>query len=159
MNIFEINAEIEQLLERATDPETGEIDVTSLQRLYELTDARHEKVEDIALAYKNAKAEAEAIKGEADKLTRRARAAANNADRIKDLLSYALDGQKLKTPRVNVYYTRTKSVEVEDASLLTDEYLRYSDPTPNKTAIKAAIDAGIDVPGAGIVERVNVQVR
>ncbi len=159
MNIFEIDAEIEQLLERATDPETGEIDAAHLQALYDLSDARRTKVENIALAYKNAAAAASAIREEALKLTNRGRAAQNNANRLRELLSYALDGQKLKTPLVSVWYRDTSVVEVTDAEQLTDEYLRFRDPEPDKIAIKDALQAGIDVPGARLTVSRSTIVR
>lgn len=159
MNIYQIDAEIEQLLEHATDPETGEIDAAELPRLMEMVRQRADKAESIALAYKNAKAWHTTIKTEADALTERVRAAARNVERINQLLAYALNGEKLKTPLVSVWYRDTPVVEITDAEQLTDEYLRFRDPEPDKIAIKDALQAGIDVPGARLTVSRSTIVR
>jgi hypothetical protein len=40
-----------------------------------------------------------------------------------------------------------------------DDLLSYKEPTPNKTAIKAAIKSGQKISGASIVEKNNIQIK
>lgn len=83
----------------------------------------------------------------------------NAAQRCKDYLSYALDGEKLKTARVSVSYRKVESVAIDDLASLTEEYIRIPEPQADKTAIKKAIKAGKEVAGAHIEESKNVIVR
>lgn len=159
MKLYEIDAAIEQTLESAVNPETGEISSEAFAELLDLRDKREDKCEAIALAYKNASAEAAAIKAEAQALTARQRTAERRADSLRQYLAFALQGEKLRTPRVSVSYRRTSSVDVPDVNALMKKYRRYSDPVPDKAAIKAAIEAGQKVRGASIVERQAIIVK
>lgn len=120
---------------------------------------RDKKVEGIALAVKNYAAEAKAIKEEEEKLAKRRRSCENAAQRCKDYLSYALDGEKLKTARVSVFYKSNESVTIDDLGSLTEEYIRIPEPQADKTAIKKAIKAGKEVAGAHIETSKSVIVR
>ena len=40
-----------------------------------------------------------------------------------------------------------------------DTLIKYAEPTANKTAIKAAIKSGIEVPGVKILESNNMQIK
>lgn len=64
-SLYEINAQIEQAWNAAVDPETGEIiSEEAAQAVEQLTMAREDKIENLALYYKNLAAEAEALKNE-----------------------------------------------------------------------------------------------
>lgn len=116
-------------------------------------------MEGIALAVKNYAAEAKAIKEEEEKLAKRRRSCENAAQRCKDYLSHALDGEKLKTARVSVSYRNSESVTIDDLGSLAEEYIRISEPQADKTAIKKAIKAGKEVTGAHIETSKSVIVR
>ena len=75
-SLYEINAQIEQAWSAAVDPETGEIiSEEAAQAIEQLSMARDEKVENLALYYKNLMAEAEALKAEKQTLAARQSAA------------------------------------------------------------------------------------
>lgn len=75
-SLYEINSQIEQAWGAAVDPDTGEIiNEDALQELDGLTMQREEKLENLALFYKNLSAEAEALKAEKMRLAARQAAA------------------------------------------------------------------------------------
>ena len=151
-NLYEIDAQIMECV----DFETGEIiDETKLQALQLEFD---EKVEGIALWIKNLLAEAKMIKEEKDKLAARQKSCENKAESLKKYLSSALGGEKFKTAKVSISYRKSESVEVEDVSLLGDDYLKFK-PEPDKTKIKDALKNGIALEGVTLVEKNNIQIK
>lgn len=159
MSIYEIDAAIVALV----DDETGEI--TDEQAFDALQMERDAKVENIGLFYKNLTAEAKAIKEEEAALAARRKAAENKAERLKNLLAYALHGQKFSTPRLKVSYRKSQTVELADgftawAEKNAPDLLTYSEPKPSKTAIKDAIKAGSVPEGVATIEtHENISVK
>ena len=158
ISLYEINLEIEKTIQNAVDIETGEI-TGDLSNLDSLQMAKDEKVDNIACYIKNLKAEAEAIRAEEKKLADRRRACENHADRLKRYLADNLQGEKFKSPRVSISWRKSEAVEIEDLWKIPDDYLKYSDPTPDKTAIREAIKKGFDVDGAELVTNLNMTIR
>ena len=129
--LYEINQEILDCV----DLETGEI--LDVEKLDALQMEREAKLEGVALWVKDLRAEAAAVKEEADKLTARKKALDNKIEGLKTWLLFALDGQKLKTPRCNVYQTHNQRVTVADEAKLIsflqtledpEKFLRFKDP-------------------------------
>lgn len=149
--------EIDQKLLDCIDLETGEI--INAEKLTELTMERDEKVEKVALWIKELKAEAEALKAEKQSFADRQRAAENKIESLKKWLADALNGEKFKTTKVSVSFRKTKSVDVPDIFALDENYVKYSEPTADKAAIKKAIEAGEIVNGATLVENVSISVK
>lgn len=152
-NLYEINEEILNCV----DMETGEIIDT--ERLEQLQLAFDNKVEGIALWIKNLLSDAEAIKAEKDKLAERQKACENKAKNLKEYLSKFLGGQKFKTPKVSISYRKSESVEVTDISKLDDDYLKFAEPTVDKTKVKKALKAGTTLQGVVLVENQNIQIK
>ena len=153
MKLFEINEEIM----KCVDVETGKIiDEVKLQQLQM---ARDIKIENIACWIKNILSDAEALKAQKQVFADRQKAAENKAESLKRYLSKVLEGQKFTTDKVAVSFRKTSSVNVTDITQLKEEYLKYADPTPDKTAIKNAIKAGKDVAGAEIVEGQSISIK
>lgn len=160
LRLYEIDAAIEDLLEQE-DPETGEL-LCDYEQLEALMMARETKLENVALYIKNKTAEAEAIKQEKLALEKRQQQANRKIERAKAFLEQYLAGQKLVTPRVAVSWRKSEVVELGMGFFSTDvneRFLRYRDPEPDKAAIKAALKAGEDVPGAELVARQNMQIK
>ena len=78
---------------------------------------------------------------------------------MKEYLSKFLGGQKFKTPKVSISYRRSESVEVTDISKLDDDYLKFAEPTVDKTKVKKALKAGTTLQGVVLVENQNIQIR
>lgn len=153
MNIYEIDSQILDCI----DEETGE--VLDIERLEQLMQDKHEKIESVALWYKNVVAEAEAIKAEISNLTTRKKRDENLAESLKIYLSNALDGDKFKTPKVSISYRKSSTVEVDDVYKLPDEFLTYKIPEPRKQLIKQAMADGQTFEGVRIVEKTNIQIK
>ena len=164
-NIYQLSETLQACIkldeQRMVDTETGEIlDVDQYLALAEALDA---KLENLALYIKNQQAEANMIKAEADILAKRAKAKANEAERCKDRLSNFMannyDGEKFETARVRLSWRSSESVEVNGIDALPDEYLRFKDPEPDKTKIKAALKAGVELKGCTLVANQNLQIK
>lgn len=162
MRIYEIDQAMVEAFDAAIDPESGEItDEAAYAALEALQMERDTKCEGVACWIKDLKAEAAAIKAEADNLTKRARAAENKAERLKGYLAWALAGQKFKTSKCSVGYRTTTSVDVDPEAVqyLDEKYLRFKDPEPDKTAIKAALQDGEVLEGCRLVEKTSIIIK
>ena len=157
--LYEINEELEKLWEQAVDPETGEVNDDIYEQLEALQMEKDQKVENVALWIKNLKSDADQMKEEAKKLTDRATAATNKAERLKGFLEFVLNGEKFQTPRVNISYRTSNSVEVINIDKVPPEFLRLKDPEVDKTAVKAAFKEGHDVPGCGLVSKRSMTIK
>ena len=158
MTLYEIDQNIMALID-----EDGEI--TDPEAFDALQITRSEKLEGIACWIKNLKADAAAIKAEEDALAERRRTIENKIKSLSEFLSNTLAGQKFSTPRVSVSYRTSKALEIADndtfvawASMFNPSLLRIK-RDPDKKAITDAINGGMDVPGAQIVERKSMQVK
>lgn len=158
--------EIDQEILECVDMESGEI--LDSDRLTALQMERDRKLEGVALWVKDLKAEAAAVKEEADKLTARKKALDNKIDSIKNWLLHALDGERLKTPRCNVYQTHSQRVSIADEPKLIsflqtlndpDKFLRFKDPELRKDEIKKALKDGTIIPGAELEETESVVIK
>lgn len=159
MNIYQIDAKIEELLMR-TDPETGELPEDAIDELTFLAEARDVKIENAACMVINLTAEAKAIREQEKALADRRQSIERRAERIKGYIEYATAGEPFTSPRVAVKYTKSQVVEIDDDFFehAPDEYIRQK-VEPDKTAIKAALKLGKVIPGAELVEKTNIQVK
>ena len=160
--LYEINQDILDCV----DLETGEILDTA--RLDALQMEREAKLEGVALWVKDLKAEAEAVKAEADKLTARKKALDNKIDGLKAWLLYALGGEKLKTARCNVYQTHSQKLAVADEGKLIsflqtlkepERFLRFKEPELRREEIKKALKDDMHIPGASLEETESVVIK
>ena len=158
--------DIDQDILDCVDLETGEI--LDAEKLDALQMERERKLEGVALWVKDLNAEAAAVKEEADKLTARKRALDNKISALKMWLLMALEGQKLKTPRCNVYQTHSQRVAVADEKKLIDflqtleepeKFLRFQEPELRKDEIKKALKDGTIIPGAELETTESVVIK
>lgn len=141
-------------MERGFDPAREYLKTQHLEAEYECRTA-HKAIKRGATSYN----EYEQGYEEEEKLAKRRRSCENAAQRCKDYLSHALDGEKLKTARVSVFYKSNESVTIDDLGSLSEEYIRIPEPQADKTAIKKAIKAGKEVTGAHLETSKSVIVR
>lgn len=154
MTIHEINSELENCI----NYETGEVDY---EKMKELQMEKGKKIESIALWIKDLNAESEAIKNEMRSLSERAEQKEKKAISLKKYLSYILAGQKFETPKVDISYRKSISVNVVDESIITDErFIRVKESrTIDKLALKEALKSGEQIQGAELVESQNIQIK
>ena len=141
-NLYEINAAILDCV----DLETGEI--IDIEQLQALQIEREQKIEDVALWYKNLLSDAAQYAAEEAAFKKKKLVAQAKAERLKAYLQDALQGGKYKSTRVSISYRTTPRVVVDDVLNLPPRFVRFAAPEPNKTEIAAAIKAGEIVNGA-----------
>ena len=157
MTLFEIDKAIADF-EWEIDEETGE--VLNPHGLDDLQMARDEKCENIALLIKNKEAEQKAVAEQEKTYSDRKKTLGNEIQRLKDYLSYALQGEKFSTPKVVISYRKSESVNIPDDTIVADEYCNFSTlRKPDKTAIKNALKRGEEVHGAELVVKSNILVK
>lgn len=160
--------EIDQAILECVDLETGEI--LDADRLTALQMERERKLEGVALWVKDLNYEAQMVKEEADKLTARKKALENKITSIKNWLLWALDGEKLKTPRCSVYQTHSQRVAIigEEKDLIAwlernvedpRDFIRYKEPELRKDEIKKALKDGKEIEYAKLEETESVVIK
>lgn len=166
MTLYEINAQIDQILSTAElDEETGEIlfDTTLLESLQIAHDV---KIENIGCYVKNLIAEAEAIKAEEANLKARRQAKEKAVERLTYMLDNDLHGQKFETARCKISYRKSTSTEVDETVFL-EKYKndpKMCTPKPieykyDKTELKKKIKAGQAIEGVKLVEKNNISIK
>ena len=158
--------DIDPVILDCVDMETGEI--LDSGKLTALQMERDRKLEGVALWIKDLNYESAMIKEEADKLTARKRALDNKIAGLKMWLLIALDGEKLKTPRCNVYQTHNQKLAVEDEQKLIsflqtledpERFLKFPEPELRKDEIKKALKEDYEIPGASLETTESVVIR
>ena len=138
MNLYEIDTAITALV----DPETGEVsDFDAFDRLSMPRDQK--------LAF-----------------AERQKAAENKAQRLKDYLAYALQGQKFESPRCAVNFRKTTSVNVADPDTVLawlqdhahEDCIQHAEPTISKAELAKILKTEA-VPGAELVDGYSVGVK
>ena len=160
--LYEIDHEILDCV----DMETGEI--LDSEKLDALQMERERKLEGVALWVKDLSAEAAAVKEEADKMIARKKSLDNKITSLKNWLLYALDGEKLKTPRCSVYQTHSQKVVIDDEKALIDmfmsspfgeKFLRIKDPEIDKNALKDSMKQGYEYDFAHLETTESVVIK
>ena len=158
--------DIDQEILDCVDMETGEI--LDSEKLTALQMERDRKLDGVALWIKDLNYEAQMVKEEADKLTARKRALDNKIAGLKMWLLIALDGEKLKTPRCNVYQTHSQRVAVADEKKLIsflqtledpERFLKFPEPELRKDEIKKALKDDYEIPGATLETTESVVIK
>lgn len=152
--------------------EAGEIpEETVADTLEGLTSSIEEKVDNIACLIKNLEANAGAIKEEAKALAARADAKKKHADRLRQYLADMLprsgyERRAFETTRNRLSWRKSEAVVFDDEAAFVQwaksndpELLNWKEPEPSKSLIKDSIKSGIDVPGARLEERNNLQIK
>ena len=160
MKIYEIPSTLSDLLDRLdADPDTGEVDGDALAAYTEYQGAATEKLEATACYVRELEAEAEAIKAEEDRLAKRRKALENKSSRLKTYMMPALEamGGKVKGVMASVRIGKSQAVTVFDLDALPDAFKRVvTKVDPDKVALKKALKAGEDIPGAALEDRQSV---
>jgi len=153
-SLYEINEELLSCI----DLETGEIIDT--EKFDSLQIEKNEKLENVALWYKNLLSEAQAFKAEKDIFADKQKRAESKADSLKKYLDTALHGNKFGTVKVEITYRKSSSVEIEDLELLPADYTKtVTTVTADKISIAKALKVGEEVTGAKLVENNNIQIK
>ena len=153
MRLYEINEQIMACI----DSETGE--VIDPEKLNDLQIAKDEKLENLALWYKDLIAEANALKEEKEAFAAREKTARNKAESIKNYLSYALNGANFKTTKCALSFRKSEKTVIDDIYSIPENFLKYSEPKADLNEIKKAIKNGEEIKGAHLEETQNIQIK
>lgn len=159
--LYEIENDLANIIElgadKYVDGESGEIisraDFDALQMEWS------EKVEGIALGYKNEDAEAKAIKAEIDTLTERMNRHKKKAEGYKNFLAVVLEGKKFETARALVKPTKSKVCEWDGNTEGMEKYLTPQEPKFDKAQARKDLLAGVEVPHCTLVEKNSVSIK
>ena len=155
--LYELTGNYLILAEMLDDPDADPI--TVMDTMDAIEGELDEKAENYGRIIRNLEAEAEAIRTEVDRLSRRRKTIDNNIDSLKKRLQMAMEltnRPKIDTPLFKFYIQKNAPSVVVDLDDLQDmpmEYLTYHEPTVNKAAIKDALKAGLDLTGIAHLEQ------
>lgn len=153
-SLYEIN---EQILS-CIDLETGEI--VNTDQFDELQIERNDKLENVALWYKNLLSEANQFKIEKDLFAEKQKRAEKKAESLKNYLDSALKGNKFSTVKVDISYRKSTSVNVFDIDKLPEEYKKsVTTVSADKVELGKALKSGVAIDGAETVESNNIQIK
>jgi hypothetical protein len=171
MHLYEITTQLATLWEATaevldagnTDATEQAIALTYLEEQLKKMEGTHaEKCLNLACLIKNTEAEAEAVKAEETKLSARRKAAERKAEWLRTYLAGNMEpGTNLKDSRAVIGWRKSTAVEVTVKPEELPETLRRTKTIidADKTAIKAHLEAGQEVPGCTLVQRFNLQIK
>ena len=155
-NIYEITQDYLRIMEMASEPE---LDPEMIADTFEAIDGELEiKAENYAKVMKNLEGDIAALKAEEERLSKKRKAIENNIKRIKLALQEAMEitgKTKFKTELFSFGIQKNAPSVVIDAADIRDipeEYLKFKEPEIDKTAIKNAINAGVNFEGLAHLE-------
>ena len=159
--LYEIQDDLAKIIEigadRFVDGGSGEIiskeDFDALQMEWQ------DKIEGVALGYKNEDAEAKAIKEEIDKLTERMNRHKRKAEGYKNFLAMVLEGKKFETAKALVKPTKSKVCEWDGSFEGLEKYAIPQEPKFDKAQARKDLLAGVEVPHCTLVEKTSVSIK
>lgn len=171
MNLYEIKAEIADAIESMFDsvnPETGEIDAGTFERINLLQAERAAKLDGIGAYLKNLDADIDALDAEIKNLQARKKVKENRKERLKkytaDFLASEITDEnpkpRFESARVVLSLRSSESVNVFDKTAIPAKYMKTTTETaPDIAEIRKALKAGKTVKGAEMVTKNNLQIK
>lgn len=166
MTLYELGDQYKLLQHRI---EEGEIPEEAIEDTLESIEGEFKhKTDNIACMIKNLEGESDLIKKEAESQLKRAASKKRKADRLKEYLKSQLaylNIAKIETPR-NCVSLKSNPAKLEIhpdfvnwAQNDNEDLLKYQVPLPNKTAIKAAIQSGFNIPYVEVKKTERLEIK
>lgn len=159
-SLYQIGKEYEDI---ASQLEEGELTPELEIALVITQEQLQTKAVNYGFVIKEFESDISAIDEEIKRLTAIKKSKANAKERLKQTLSDAMQYygiEKVEIPTLKLSFRESKSVSITDESHLPKKYMvekvSYS---PDKTAIKKAIENGENVTGAEITTNQNLQIK
>ena len=166
MSLYSLTDECRNLydaLMASADEETGEVDISLVNALAERQEAWEDKAVAVACVYRALDEDAARVGREIERLTAMKKRLERERDRVKEGLSAAftaLGVEKVKGMYADISFRASEQTIIDNADAVPEEYMTVKTTyTPNKTAIREAIKAGKEVPGAHLEQRKNIQIK
>lgn len=143
--------------------EDGVIDENVFAAVEQIKGEFTEKAIAVATVYRALGKDIELFDSEIERLTAIKKRLENEQNRVKKYLSDACEKtgtESIKGVYANISFRKSEETDPFDIDALPDEYkVVKTTVSPDKAKIKAAIKAGIDVPGARLIEKRNIQIK
>lgn len=124
------------------------------------------KAQNVAYAVRNLEASAAAIKDAEKQMAERRKAIEKRAEHVREYLKTCMEVAgvtKIECPHFALSIRKNPaSVDVFEEKLIPAKYMKQAEPPPpsvDKKAIKADIDAGIEVPGAMLAHGTRLEIK
>lgn len=167
-SLYILAAEYRALLETLADGDFDAATVADTLEASNLPDDLAAKAQNVEYVARSIEADIPAIDAEIERLTARKAGKLKAAQGLRDYLLTCMrtaDVQKIETPMFT--FTQRKNppaVVLEDEKLLPAEYWRTPEPkppiaAPDKFAIKTALQAGTEIPGAKLEQGIKLTVK
>ena len=168
MKLYELTGELKNLFD---DIESGVIPEEAIADTLAMVEGDFlDKVDDVACAYKNYLAEAEAIKAEAKRLSERAKRKEACAEKLKDYLSYnlmAVGKDKYESAKNAISFRKSEALKIDDeegfiawCKKRKKAFLTFKEEVKvDKKAITEAIKGGFSHDGVSIESKMNIQIK
>lgn len=158
--LFEITQEV---IELASLLEEGEFTPELEQQLKITRDELDSKAENYVKVIRSVEGDISVIDAEIKRLKEIRDGKTRVVDRMKEALSTAMTAfkvDKIETALMKLFFRKSESVEILDESLVPEQYkLSRVVVNPDKILIKKLIKSGEEVPGAEVVEKLNLQIK
>lgn len=145
------------------DEETGEVDVDIASALANARGTFEEKAIATATVSRMLGNTVEEVSKEIDRLKRLKAHLEHEDGRVKEYLKKAMEmtgTEKVQGISASISFRQSEQTVIDNEEELPEEYITVKTTyAPNKTAIKTAIKAGKDVPGAHIETVKNLQIK
>ena len=160
MKLYEINEQIQNILNDFVDEETGEIKENVIADIDKLQEEKQSKALNIAKYIKNLTAESEAIYKEETSLKSRRNKLDKQIERLSEYLVLNISGEKIKDAQIEISWRKSQFIEITNADILPKIFTAEKIVSiPDKKAIKNAIEAGAIINGAELKERLNLVIK
>jgi DNA repair ATPase RecN len=158
--IFEIGNEYQNII-TLIEQNNGEITDDLNEAYINSRDELNNKAKAYIYVIRNKENLISNIDAEIDRLKEMKKRTENEIDRIKNYLSMAVDTfGNFETGLHKISNRISKSVEITDCNQLPKEYLKEKiEISADKTAIKKAIESGVNISGALLVTKSNLQIK
>lgn len=158
--LFEITQEV---IELASLLEEGEFTPELEQQLAITRDELENKAENYVKVIRQVEGDISVIDAEIKRLQAIKEGKSKVVNRMKEALSTAMTAfkvDKIETALMKLFFRKSESVEILDESLVPEQYkLSRVVVNPDKILIKKLIKSGESVPGAEVVEKLNLQIK
>lgn len=151
MNLFDYDVALTQCI----DEETGEIDIAKFDAL-ELE--RDQKIEDLAMLYKECLAKSNAIKEEMGNLKERKDAYDKRAKSIKEYLNSYLAGARFETPKVRISFRKSERLIIAEDAEIDDRWKKAS-YSIDRAGIKEELKKGSVIEGCSLEVFNNIGIK
>lgn len=161
MKLYELKGAYLDILNKLGSAESEDEARQIRQELANIKDAVEVKLDNCGKMYRSLLAEADVYQSEVERLKRKADILSNQAEGLKNYIALVLQpGNRVKTPLFDFSWRKSQSVEIEDLEALPEAYKRTRVISePDKNLIKSDLQIGAEIPGAKLIDKLNLQIK